>query len=84
MSNGRESLLTIETPEGVEFSYDLATPVTRSLAWIVDAAAIAVISKGVSQVCQWLGVLNQDWANAVSVILYFLISVGYGITLEWR
>jgi uncharacterized RDD family membrane protein YckC len=84
MSEGRATSLTIETPEGVEFSYDLASPATRALAWMVDAAAILGLSRGTGKVCEWLGAVNQDWANAISVILYFAISVGYGIALEWR
>ncbi|MGA2273441.1 MAG: RDD family protein [Bryobacteraceae bacterium] len=84
MSSGRATSLTIETPEGVEFSFDLASPVTRSLAWIVDLAAIGVLTKGVDKTGEWLGHLNQDWATAIAVILYFAISVGYGIVLEWR
>jgi uncharacterized RDD family membrane protein YckC len=84
MSEGRATSLTIETPEGVEFSYSLASPVTRALAWIVDATAIVALSKGAGKGCEWLGKVNQDWSTAISVILYFAISVGYGIVLEWR
>jgi len=84
MSSQRRTELTIETPEGVEFSYDLASPVTRALAWIIDFAAIAVLTKSTAKFCQWLGHLNEDWANGVAVVLYFVISMGYGIVLEWR
>ena len=84
MSEGRATSLVIETPEGVEFSYDLASPVTRALAWLVDAAAIMAITRGGGKLCEWLGKVNEDWATAISVILYFAVSVGYGIVLEWR
>jgi uncharacterized RDD family membrane protein YckC len=84
MSEGRATSLTIETPEGVEFSYALASPVTRALAWTVDATAIVALSKGAGKGCEWLGKVNQDWGTAISLILYFAISVGYGIVLEWR
>jgi len=84
MTNGRGTSLTIETPEGVEFSYDLASPVTRALAWIIDVAAIGVLTKGTDKFCEWLAHLNRDWANGLAVILYFVISIGYGIVLEWR
>ena len=63
MSSQRRTELTIETPEGVEFSYDLASPVTRALAWIIDFAAIAVLTKSTAKFCEWLGHLNEDWAN---------------------
>jgi uncharacterized RDD family membrane protein YckC len=84
MSSARNTSLTIETPEGVEFSYELASPVTRALAWMVDVAAISLLSKGSSQVGEWLGHVSRDWATAFAAILYFVISVGYGIALEWR
>jgi uncharacterized RDD family membrane protein YckC len=82
--SGRSASLVIETPEGVEFSYELASPVSRALAWIIDLAAIGVATKGTDKLCEWLGHLNRDWANGLAVILYFVISVGYAIALEWR
>ena len=84
MSAGRARSLTIETPEGVEFSYELASPVTRALAWMVDAAAIAVLTRASGKLGETLAHLNEDWAAALAVILYFVISIGYGIVLEWR
>ncbi len=80
----RNTSLTIETPEGVEFSYDLATPVTRALAWSIDLAAIFVISKLLDKITEKAGNLSSDWATAIAVILYFVISIGYAIILEWR
>jgi len=80
----RARSLTIETPEGVEFSYELASPVLRALAWIVDVAAISVLTKGAGKLTELLAPLNQDWAGALYAILYFVISIGYGIALEWR
>ena len=80
----RARVLFIETPEGVAFSFPLATPVTRSLAWAIDAAAIGGISYTAGKVCQILGVLGPDWAKALSAILYFAVSIGYGIAMEWR
>jgi uncharacterized RDD family membrane protein YckC len=84
MSDARATSLIIETPEGVEFSYELASPATRALAWVVDMAAIAVLTKGVDKFCDWLKPMNGDWATAVAALLYFVISIGYGILLEWR
>jgi uncharacterized RDD family membrane protein YckC len=84
MKRGRSTALIIETPEGVEFSYALASPVTRALAWVVDAAAITMVTQGTEKLCEWLALVNPDWAKSLSVILYFVISVGYGIVLEWR
>lgn len=80
----RTTSLTIETPEGVEFSYDLATPVTRSLAWAIDIAAIFVITKLIDKGTESAVKLNSDWTTAIAVILYFVVSIGYAIILEWR
>jgi uncharacterized RDD family membrane protein YckC len=84
MSAARTMSLTIETPEGVAFSYELASPATRALAWMIDVAVIGAITKGTDQATQSLAKVNPDWASALGVILYFVISVGYGIALEWR
>jgi uncharacterized RDD family membrane protein YckC len=84
MKAPRERLLRIETPEGVVFSFPLATGAARALAWAIDAAAIGAASSAVSQACLKLRVLSPDWANAVGVMLYFAASVGYAILLEWR
>jgi uncharacterized RDD family membrane protein YckC len=76
--------LSIETPEGVVFSFELATPVTRSLAWAVDTAASIAIAYAAARACAIGGVLSADWANALGVLLYFVISIVYCIVLEWR
>ncbi len=80
----RESSLVIETPEGVLFSYQLATPVARGLAWVVDAAGIGAASYFLGMTVRMLGFLSRDLAEALAVALYFVISVAYGIVLEWR
>jgi uncharacterized RDD family membrane protein YckC len=82
--NPRKNSLTIETPEGVVFSYELATPVTRALAWAVDAAVIGAASMTAASVSQGANILSPDLAKALGVVLYFAISTGYGIVLEWR
>ena len=75
--------LTIRTPEGVAFSLHLAGPVTRFLAWGVDLACIGAFSKLMGIAVQIMGALNRDLAGAFQILAYFLISIGYGIVLEW-
>lgn len=84
MKRPRATSLTIETPEGVQFSYELASPVLRSLAWMIDVAAIGVLTKSAGKLAELFTRVNRDWGGAVTVILYFVISIGYGIALEWR
>lgn len=75
--------LRIRTPEGVEFAFALASPITRFLAWSVDAAVISVLSSATGTCLAVLGTLNFDFARAVTIICYFAISIGYGIVAEW-
>jgi uncharacterized RDD family membrane protein YckC len=84
MSTATSSSLRIATPEGVVFSYKLATPVSRGLAWAVDAIAIGGVSYLASRLSALAGLWSADFANFLSAVLYFVISVGYGIVLEWR
>lgn len=73
----------IRTPEGISFSYDLAGPVTRSLAWIIDALTIGVILLALLIVNAALVWINPDLVQAFSTLGYFAVSIGYGIVLEW-
>jgi uncharacterized RDD family membrane protein YckC len=68
----------------VVFSFDLATPVSRSLALAIDVAAISTASYVAGQACAALRLLSSDAAVALTVLLYFVIGVVYGILLEWR
>lgn len=84
MSSLRQRSLDIETPEGVVFSYDLATPAARALAWSVDAAAIWAAIYFIGKLAAGLRPLNRDWEGAAEAVLYFVAQIGYGIVLEWR
>jgi uncharacterized RDD family membrane protein YckC len=84
MTAERQLALEIETPEGVVFRYELATPAARAAAWAVDAAAIAALSYAAGKVAKSLGAVSEDWAGALSALLFFVIQMGYGMVLEWR
>ena len=75
--------LTIKTPEGIEFSLLLAGPITRLLAWSVDLLAILAISKLLNIALGLVGILSRDLAMAANILGYFIVSIGYGIVLEW-
>jgi len=83
MNVGKTNTLTIRTPEGVEFSLLLAGPITRFLAWSVDLLMILAINKLLNVVLSLVGILSQDLATAGNILGYFVISIGYGICLEW-
>jgi uncharacterized RDD family membrane protein YckC len=80
----RDSTLVIETPEGVVFSYELATAAVRALAWTVDAAAIATAGSVLQKLANMGRGLLPDVTAGLSVALYFLLSIAYAIVLEWR
>lgn len=86
MIHNRENRLIIETPEGIEFSIRLAGPIIRSLAWAIDFACIAAITKILSSFMQVFSIISMEFAMAGLVLLYFLVSIGYGIFMEyyWR
>jgi uncharacterized RDD family membrane protein YckC len=79
----KRNSLTIFTPEGIPFDFRLAGPFARFLAWAVDLASVFVLVSMLNVVLGIIGVLNRDLAAAGSIFGYFVISVGYGIFLEW-
>ena len=79
----KTNTLTIYTPEGIAFSLFLASPVTRFLAWIIDLACIAIGAEIVGTVVGLLGIISLDFASAMTMMCYFVLSIGYGIVLEW-
>jgi uncharacterized RDD family membrane protein YckC len=75
--------LTIRTPEGVTFNLVLAGPISRSLAWLVDAVAIAAAAMGLFSVLNALGKLNADISSAIFLVAMFVVNLGYAMVLEW-
>lgn len=75
--------LTIRTPEGVAFSLPLAGPFSRFLAWLLDVACVSVIVKIAGIIVNLLGFINTDMSQALSIIIFFAINIGYAIMLEW-
>lgn len=55
----------------------------RCLAWVVDLAAVLAVAGTFGQAVRVLAVFDPDLANAVYVLSYFAVSIGYGIVLEW-
>jgi uncharacterized RDD family membrane protein YckC len=79
----RTNTLLIRTPEGITFSLLLAGPLTRFLAWIIDIACIIAAAKIVLSLTIALIPVSLDLALALSILLPFVIQVGYGMALEW-
>jgi uncharacterized RDD family membrane protein YckC len=77
------SQLRIRTPEGILFSYALAGPVTRCLAVSIDFIAALIIANFFARMIAVAGLIDQDFAQALTWIAYFVISIGYGVLFEW-
>ncbi len=86
MSIHRFNELIVETPEGVRFVHRLASPVIRFLAFSIDIATIMMVVSILSVAVSLLGLVSIDLALAFSILLYFVVSIGYFIVLEmlWR
>ena len=80
---GRTNRLQVRTPEGILFSFLLASPVARFLAVSIDVACVIAITYSLRIVVALLGVLQPDLAQAFQIIAYFVVSVAYGIGTEW-
>jgi uncharacterized RDD family membrane protein YckC len=78
------SALRLRTPEGVEFALELAGPVSRFLAWILDLAVILVLVNVIMIATRLLGALSPNAAMACAILALFLVSIGYGMLCEWR
>jgi len=79
----RTNVLVIRTPEGIIFSQLLAGPVSRFFAWFIDLFCIQLIMSVLGTVLGFLGVFSFGFAIAFYVIGWFVVSIGYGIFLEW-
>ena len=79
----KTNTLTIRTPEGIAFSFLLAGPITRFLAWSVDLVVILAVGQLLSALVGIVGIVSRDLAAAASILGYFVVSIGYGVALEW-
>lgn len=75
--------IAIRTPEGIHFSLKLADPLRRMLALALDAAVVVAVMWCVGMALSALGVVFGGLAAALYTVAGFIVSVGYGIALEW-
>mgnify|MGYP000963484384 CR=1 FL=1 len=79
----RRRLLQIRTPEGVVFSQTLAGPASRFLAWLVDCVVVLAISMVAGSLIGLVGWVSPELAQAIAIITYFVLDVGYRMVMEW-
>ncbi len=75
--------ILIETPEGVRFSLPLAGPISRFLAWLIDALVIGTAIGILSELLHLVGVFSKDLMTGVTVVGSFVVATGYGMVFEW-
>ena len=76
-------VLAINTPEGVHFQIPLAGPTTRFLAWFMDALVVTSVFGACARGISLVSSVNKDVTTAILIILYFVLNIGYPITMEW-
>ena len=74
--------LSIRTPEGISFELLLAGIVPRFLGWLVDVAAVLMLSSITGKLLNLLSIL-PSLQLFLTPILYFVVWIGYGIFFEW-
>lgn len=86
MKTSRYNNLVVQTPEGVQFTNQLASPVSRCIALAVDIAIILTVMSLVGTLVALMQWVSYDFAMAFYTLLYFVFNIGYFILLEmlWR
>ena len=80
---GRKTLC-VQTPEGVVFNLRVAGLFTRFLALAIDLGVITAASTLLSVVTSLVSIVSPDFAKALFIVSYFVLSIGYGIFTEWN
>ncbi|GMW03741.1 MAG: hypothetical protein AMXMBFR84_48750 [Candidatus Hydrogenedentota bacterium] len=91
MSEERTGMLRIRTPEGIAFSYPLAGPVSRFLAWIIDAAVMALTFLALLLLVNFAMQTGSIFFDLGSIPLfaafvwlgYYVLTTFYAMALEW-
>jgi uncharacterized RDD family membrane protein YckC len=79
----RLHLLPVATPEGVTFSFRLASPALRMLAWCIDVMVVNATWSILATAVGLLQLLSADLAGLVGAVAYFLLTQGYRMATEW-
>jgi uncharacterized RDD family membrane protein YckC len=84
MSTERTHRFHVRTPEGVAFSFRLASPVLRLAALMIDWLTVMTAWTILATIVGLLHIVSGDIAGMVMVVSYFLLTQGYRIVAEWR
>jgi uncharacterized RDD family membrane protein YckC len=70
----------VRTPEQVFFRYELAGPIERGLAWMLDGVVVTGLSLGVASALSPAG----GFGLPILFVALFVIQWGYFVFFEWR
>jgi len=86
MSRERVQTVRVRTPEGVAFTFRVASPVLRLGALFVDWLVIAATWSLLSFLVTLARLVSSDFAGMVAALGWFVLSWGYDIVCEarWR
>lgn len=82
----QKQALILETGEGLTFTQQVASPLLRGLALVVDVAVVQVALNAVLMVLSFAAILSLDLYLAAAALGSFLLTIGYWMVLEarWR
>jgi uncharacterized RDD family membrane protein YckC len=75
--------LKIRTPEGIEFSLQLAGPVSRCMAYIIDLTCVVALVGIIRTLVMLVALISEDVSFAMLVLIQFISQIAYGIACEW-
>lgn len=79
----KTNALQIVTPEGIAFSQQLAGPISRFAAWLIDFSCIIAAGTTLRGLLAFLSIVSPDLARGLSILFYFVFSVAFSMVLEW-
>lgn len=75
--------LRVTTPEGVEFSFRLASPMLRLGALMIDWALVMAAWSLLATILLPLKLVSPDTGQGVMIVAFFVLSRGYDVMAEW-
>ena len=71
----KTNYLTITTPEGIEFSLQLAGPVPRFLAWSIDLLVILAANQLLNVMLGIIGIASIQLENSATRLMFGILSI---------
>ena len=79
----KTNIVEVMTPEGVSFAFQLAGPVSRFAAWLVDFTIILFAIIAFNNIISFLQFFSLGLTRAFMYFFAFLFPICYGVFFEW-